>query len=186
MYHVQELEEGLKRFDAARFGEWVKYSSVLGQFDSLMVSQFQGLGRIDAQILRAVENLKLGKSPLPFFDEMELNTISYLWILGVYEIVRTLTQKADPIRSTTALFEKELETLKKMRNRLELVRMPLAKFDIADKADKTKFDLPFAYPAWHNEKGVSWKIGANEFIAQNDISDDFMAIIKEISNQYAN
>lgn len=184
MYTLEELQEGLARFDSDLYGEWIKLSGILEQFNFSMLSQFHGLCRIDSQILRSEENSKLEKKPVPFWDHHELSTISYLWILGVYEIVRTLTEKADPNRSDHTVFESVLPSLKKLRNKLELVRMPLAKFEIAKKADMQRFDLPFAYPAWHPDKGVSWQIGTSEFISRKDISDELMTVLIEINNKY--
>ena len=85
-----------------RHQRWVRGSFVLAKFEQFsisMVSVAQALGRLDCKLVADDQQfLTLSEKDHEREDEiMRLNdrlTMSYLWVLGSYELVRTLDQRA--------------------------------------------------------------------------------------------
>ncbi|GAH80817.1 unnamed protein product, partial [marine sediment metagenome] len=79
-----------------RFAKWVKASHGLSKIEPFMIPVAQGLGNLDAKLI--VEDDRYLKLPQASRDTIEESMklterfiLSYLWVLGIYELVRTLT-----------------------------------------------------------------------------------------------
>lgn len=84
--------------DQPRYAEWARLSHRAAGFETFIVIAIQGLGKLDAQLTaRDAAFLKLPQAKRESIevsgDLTERFTSSYLWVLGVYEIVRTLDQR---------------------------------------------------------------------------------------------
>lgn len=79
-------------------------------------------------------------------------TSSYLWVLGVYELVRTLDQFAKKDDSPLNHMRDEIQTYKRKINRL---RIPLAKMEAAS---SNPDDSPIAYPGVNRYLGLAWQL----------------------------
>jgi hypothetical protein len=140
---------------------WLKVSIGLGRFEQHMWPLVLQLGRLDTRLIQAD-----GTGPERFFqanlsyeDSTTLHehiTLSYLWVLGVYEFIRTLCDRvsAEDLEKTPA----DVRTiLLATKDRFARVRMPLAKMEPASKYSSE--DSPIAYPCkvagiceiWHSE-----------------------------------
>ena len=123
-----------------RFERWIKASHKVAHIETFMVPNIQGLGQLDEKLI-VYENEFLPQSSLPQDEETALNfsehlTLSYLWVLGVYEIVRSINQKIGNTNSD--------EKLKKLKNLFTRLRVPLAKYEPAKYHKAT--DSKIAYP----------------------------------------
>jgi hypothetical protein len=146
----------------------------------------QGLGRIDVALVASDElfiaDFENNRNSLD--ENLKLNdrfTLSYLWVLGGYEVVRTICQrikeKRDGIPNEV---EAKFEELKKEFNRL---RVPLAKMEPASRHKNT--DSHFAYPAI-NTKGIAWQVSQDVFITRRDLADRFLDALEIARNNDPN
>ena len=81
-------------FDADRLKRWIDASHRLSRYDVWLITTVQGLGKLDVNLLRdhayIIENLG-SISPITALSDQV--TLSYLWVLGSYELIRTLDQR---------------------------------------------------------------------------------------------
>ena len=163
---------------------WINASLRLGSNERPTVaSSIQNLGyaeRILLELEAEIANLASDHSMKRRRDWllMECSAHSELWILGLYEVLRTLketgTPRFDPLRS---LFHK-----------LELLRMPIAKHEMADARHEGKRvkgrGTVIHYPThfWNQETGHSgWNVfdRATEeslFLFRTPLADEFLAL----------
>ena len=162
----------------SRIERWVRASFATVRFEQVMCMTIQGLGRIDVSLIEDDElflaDFENNRNSLN--ENLKLNdrfTLSYLWVLGGYEVVRTICQRIKEKRDdipgeVTANFEE----LKKEFNRL---RIPLAKMEAASAHKNT--DSHFAYPAI-NTKGIAWQVSQDVFITRRDLSDRLLEALE--------
>lgn len=164
-----------------RFAKWVKASHGLSKFEPFMIPVAQGLGNLDAKLI--VEDDRYLKLPQASRDTIEESmklterfTLSYLWVLGTYELVRTLTQRCR--ENGNLLGENLVQEIIKLKQDIERLRIPLAKMEPSRRHRKT--DAPIAYPTIHNEFGISWRVSQNTYITRREISDNFLSLLEQI------
>ena len=104
-YCLDRSETMKKRYHTL-WEQWVTSSLALNKVDPLqfLIPITQGLGKIDVELREwEAENLKeqsiqqsrLSESKIIEFNDKVIQ--SHLWVLGVYEVIRTLSQKAKTI-----------------------------------------------------------------------------------------
>jgi hypothetical protein len=141
-----------------------------------MVVVAQGLGRLDISLMAEdrefVADFEKNRESLE--ENIKLNvrfTTSYLWVLGAYELVRTICQRQEEQKpDQPEQLAKDFRELKKTFNR---IRVPLAKMEPAS-AHKTT-DSHIAYPALHRAKGIAWQVSDADFINRDDLADQLLA-----------
>jgi hypothetical protein len=80
--------------------KWIKLSQNLSSFENFLMVSVQGLGRLSLQLdeidKKIVQDLKNGKNPTIESSLILTNafTLSYLWVLGAYEAIRTTWELA--------------------------------------------------------------------------------------------
>ena len=99
-------------------------------------------------------------------------TLSYLWVLGAYEVVRTMHERA--VAANDAMAGK----IGNVKHRFERVRIPLAKMEPARRHKDT--DSPIAYPAIHRDLGIAWQLTADEFVTRRELSDAMLELLTEL------
>jgi hypothetical protein len=154
----------------SRFERWVKASFVTARYEHFMPATVQGLGRID-QILY-VEDQRLVSEPLESAEPSDLTlhiTLSHLWVLGAYEVLRTIHQRC---REGGGVDESVRDVLR----RFERLRIPLAKFEPAGRHKET--DTKIAYPALNAQYGVAWQVAEDVFIPRGELSDEFLMLLE--------
>jgi hypothetical protein len=102
-------------------------------------------------------------------------TLSYLWVLGAYEIVRTLDQRTREASAGTP--SPVAERITATKHLFERVRIPLAKFKAARRNPN---DSPIAYPAVSPVHGIAWLVADNSFISRRQLSDAFLALLSDL------
>ena len=139
-----------------RLEQWINASHGVGKIEPFMVIQIQGIGRIDSTLFendRKYISMKLqgeNKSPEEWSasDLTDSVTLSYLWVLGAYEIIRSLNERLK-IDQSSAQYQKSL-ALKKLFSR---IRVPLAKLEAEGRHKKT--DSKVAWPLLTPEHGIA-------------------------------
>jgi len=168
--------------DTERFNRWVRASRVADKIQPFMIVALQGLGRLDSQLVEQGGSWleQTNNSTAAIAKSVLLNetfTLSYLWVLGAYELIRTICQRCHVYRKT--LGESLCDRLYSLKGDFERLRIPLAKMEPARKYKQT--DYPIAYPALHRDLGISWKISENVFISRRELSDSLLSLLEDIS-----
>lgn len=175
MIDHEKLAEYAASMDLQRRGEWIDVSGKLECIDIFLVSAVQGLGTVDAKLIVEDKKILQGKPSNPAGDLSDHLTQAYLWVLGAYEIARTLSQVADQDPEKPLAAKKE--QFRQLKHQFELVRVPLAKFEAAR---KNPTGYSFAYPAFSPSDGTGWVIGQNQFITRRLLSDRFLSELTEL------
>ncbi|MDK2377303.1 hypothetical protein [Serratia fonticola] len=171
--------EGL--FDFQRNALWVTASMGFRSIQDMTMVIIQGLGTQDARLIKDDEGVI--KTGFPADPRKELGdhiTNSYLWVLGLYEIVRTISQHAKNGSSPLHAYSADIDGLKHNINRL---RVPLAKLEASS---KNPTDSPIAYPGINMQHGISWSLGADAsgqeiWISRRELSDQALGLFTKIS-----
>lgn len=144
-----------------RFQRWINASHKIAKIEVFMIPNIQGLGQLDTKLI-TLENEFLAQFNLSRNENMVLEfsehiTISYLWVLGAYEIVRVIDEE---IKS---------EKSKKIKHTFTRLRIPLAKYEPANFHKNT--DSKIAYPMLNSDIGVAWQVSEDTIITRRDLSD---------------
>ena len=133
--------------------------------------QVQGLGRLDLELIWADANaarLSAGNSieAAIWSDVGPRITLSRLWVLGGYELVRVISESKMRLPAEVTL----------VKSSYERVRMPLAKLEAAKKHRSTDFSV--ATPIVHQSDGIGWLLASNIFLTRRSLSDSFLNLGK--------
>ena len=146
-----------------------------------MIIVVQGLGRVD-ELLRSVDvqiaPYAARKEDPPGMDPTIHVTQSYLWVLGVYEITRTVAQRGttDP-----SLFsEHDLDRIQGLKKQFARIRMPLAKLEPARPYRHTDYEVP--WPGFSQEHGVFWELSPGVVISRTELADSFVDLFESIQH----
>ena len=125
---------------------WIDHSHTLVEFNPMMQNTSLGLGLIEHQlryrILSILEMMENFSTDREFIYELsEFHTLSYLWVLGVYEIVRSIDEqikkqgiiKDDNVKKE--IFDTKIS--------FERIRIPLAKYQPARRYKDTDWETIF-------------------------------------------
>jgi hypothetical protein len=161
-----------------RLERWVKASHRLKQIEPFMIVYLQGLGHLDCELISGDEHFCQHLDNHATIEESfrltHRFTLSYLWVLGAYELVRTLDERCT---KNHALIDTTLKQhVQDFKGKIARLRMPLAKMQPARKHPN---DSPIAYPGIHQELGIAWHIGKNTFITRRELSNDFLDLIEK-------
>lgn len=162
-----------------RFERWLKVSIGLARFEEHLVSLMQDMGQMDAQLCTADAKIVQADSAqlnsIFDFDSIQHHrTQSYLWVLGAYEILRTLAQR---IREGQSDDPPEVGARVNLaRDRFARLRVPLAKFEAAGRHKAT--DNHVAYPGLDLKCGIAWQLNESEVISRQELSDVFLETLE--------
>jgi len=178
--------------------QWVTASFVVDKSYPLqfLLPQIQWLGMLDENIRQwETRNLEDPSAPNRTSDTaiMELSYwyfLSYLWVLGAYEVIRTLSQKVKDIQKVkkTRIFRKEIvRKLAETRDFFAEARVPLAKLEPRRLKDHT---TAIAFPMIFPEKGFGWRISSDisqpgRDISRRELSNAFLDLIKYMDKNKA-
>lgn len=178
-------------FSDERFERWIKVSVGLARFDEFLPSILISLSEIDIDLykkdLELVEKYKKGGDiTKDYTSESESGygyvhgslhrhlIDSYLWILGAYEVVRTLTQFIKDKKDDDPI--EVLEKFQNARNRFARLRVPLAKLEAAKHHKDTDFRI--AYPGFDYDVGIAWTVSEELTISRRELSDLFLETLE--------
>ncbi|PYD05283.1 hypothetical protein DND90_16255 [Pseudomonas syringae pv. maculicola] len=162
-----------------RFDRWVMVSIGMARFEEHLMGLIQDMGQLDADLC-STDAKFVNSHPeqqVALYDHHSIQshrTQSYLWVLGAYEILRTLAQKIREGRSDDP--PEVGAKINNARDRFSRVRVPLAKFE-AEKRHKAT-DNAIAYPGLDLKYGIAWQLNDNEVISRQELSDVFLEALE--------
>lgn len=164
-----------------RLDRWVTASWALSSLDEVMPVQAQLLGRLDCRLVgesASLANLGLSSNALAesirglaFLDHLGM---SYLWVLGGYELVRTMYERYAENRDLVT--PELLEETRRVKEAFVRVRIPLAKWQAAHAHRDT--DFAFAWPAYDTQRGVAWKVAPDVFVSRGELADRLLGLLE--------
>ncbi len=166
--------------------DWVQLSAKMSVYENFFMPTIQGLGRLDLDLIETDKKILQGIRSESSRSSIEFNlwlterfTQGYLWILGAYEAIRTLSQLADreALVNPTQANKEIAENIRTVKHFFERVRIPLAKMEPSKKHETT--DFPIAYPILDTKRGIAWHISDSVVISRQELSDAFLRL-KEI------
>lgn len=171
-----EIIRYVQSFDLERNARWVDASLKFLNFDEFFVMTIQGLGKLDSKLVVEDERITKHKQPSnPMGDVGDHLTLSYLWVLGAYEVIRSLCQRS---QEDSTFFAKYRKDLLKLKVEFTRIRIPLAKFEPAKKFADT--DSHVAYPGFHVVLGTSWQLSENVWINRRTLSDSMLTLFERM------
>ena len=164
-----------------RLQEWYDHSITLTEINPMMVIVSQRLGRLDYKLNSDIEYIPQSLANVSCEEELmsywDNDIYSYLWVLGMYELVRSIDQYfsrnikdaniKNHVKQTKILFER--------------VRMPLAKFEPAKRFPKNEWGDVIGL---HTTQGVTWCINPGENVSRNELSDAYLNLLKKLSKYF--
>jgi hypothetical protein len=180
-YNNPEIQKAIYEYahslDLERNKRWGDVSHKFNSFTPFVAVTIQGLGTLDSKLTIEDEILvKTGKPKNPFGNLNDLITQSYLWVLGVYELIRSLEQRA---KNDNLFFPKFKQDLKNLKLEFARIRIPLSKFEPASGHADT--DSAIAFPAFINGQGIGWKISEQFWISRRELSDKMLNLLEKMS-----
>lgn len=170
--------------DQPRYAKWVSVSHSVMLLEPELPIFIQGLGKLDARLVhedavfRALPKEQRG-SPEESIKLTDRFIVSTLWVLGAYEVIRTLSQR---VRQKPKVLTKRLaQQVVSTKNMFERVRIPLAKMEPAKRYKAT--DSSLARPAMHRDMGISWRVAAKTVIPRRRLSDRLLKLLTVIQDQ---
>jgi hypothetical protein len=163
-----------------RVSRWIRTTHRLAPAEHMLVFLAQSLGRMDADLLQErFPPLSEQASGGDHFDHLErFNdhiTRSYLWVLGAYELLRTLDQRAHGAR----LFDNATRArIRATKDRFNRVRVPLAKLEAA--RGHTETDRILAWPTFDDETGVGWRLAPDFVVTRRELADAFLGLLESL------
>lgn len=177
--------EGIKQ--NPRGASWTQLSLCLERFEWFMVPAVQGLGRLDGELAAAdaaflaLSEVARGRFQAENpFDLADRFTRSYLWVLGAYEIVRSLHQRTHAAGLAVMTAEQK-KIVRDVKQKFERIRLPLAKFEPARRHRTT--DSGIAFPVIHEQLGISWKLAPDAYISREDLAREFRSLLEALSSK---
>jgi len=160
----------------------VAVSHVLSKIEPFFAITIQNLGRLDSKLISEDArfcSLSLdGRSTIEESAKLTDQILySYLWILGLYELVRTFDKRCGSLPEFLSVVLKS--KVKALKHKIERLRIPLAKMEPSERHKNT--DYPIAYPAIHKELGVSWQVAKDIYISRRELSDETLSLFEEIN-----
>lgn len=133
----------------------------------------------DLYLLNAAHEQLLQKGPEARLEEwrgvLDATDLSYLWILGAYEAVRTLDQRFAALGASAVNRKQATGSLK---HKFERLRVPLAKLEPSRRHKNTDYSFP--RPGIADNRGIAWEVAPNEVVSRSNLSDEFLSLLERI------
>lgn len=164
-----------------RLEKWVNGSFAVGGPDqrrTFLTFTIQALGHLDCQLIQ--QEAFCWSAVPPAMDLTNHLTLSYLWVLGSYEWLRTLDQAVCgnqfPEFSGTLA-----DQIKGTKNEFARLRMPLAKLEESNVSKSGKLnDGPIAYPGRHDMHGVAWVLSDTYTVTRLALSESALRLLADL------
>lgn len=158
--------------DMERYASWIEISSHIIWVKKAMVPIIHALGMKDCELVERDSEtfdivMEVGKDLGANHELDSLISDSYLWILGMYELVRSLHQIA--WEGHEFLDEEALNILSELNDAYRRLRIPLAKLEPARGHEDT--DLSEVLPIFEPGEGIGWKLSEKDFVTRRCLSE---------------
>lgn len=175
-------ESRIKRWVSASHA--IAWSYGVSQIGTSLLTIVQQLGFLDCRLRERDAMYVAAPIPTPteaeLLDSNEHVTLSYLWVLGAFELIRTLEEKHRKERTSP----KELRrALKATLEFLSEIRVPLAKM-VPDKRH-WKCGWPVAFPVFVQGIGVGWRLSSTAWVSRHELGDAVLHCLEQVSRFYA-
>ena len=165
-----------------RFSEWIEGSGGLRFIDMLLIGNAQGLGLLDIELIKEFPEIKfISNLEEDRLKKLRHITLSELWVLGAYELIRTIDEIVSARRD-----EISVEVIRKIKENLTLfteVRVPLAKFQKS--GYKKLFSGVSSKCEFDENMGLGWKIIFSDkkkfetkIFYRKDLSNSLLELLK--------
>jgi hypothetical protein len=166
-----------------RYQRWIDASSAASAVEPFMVPLVQGLGRFDCHLINedarfAALNQEQSSSARERTLLSDRVTLSYLWVLAAYELVRTIDQRWRT--GATTLPDEFGSRVTALRRRMERMRVPLVKLETARRFPT---DSTLAYPTISRDFGVAWHIAQDTYITRRELSDQLLNFLADLEKR---
>ncbi len=159
-----------------RYHQWIGLSIKAGKYETYLMPYVQGLGRLDLRLIsegiELLSKINNNSSPEEAFKLTDQFTLSHLWVLGAYEVIRTLCDFAK--NNQERYGKKEYEKIKEAKHFFERLRVPLAKLEPNWRHKDTDFRV--AYPVLNLDDGIAWAVNEKTIITRMQLSNLFLDI----------
>lgn len=160
-----------------RVQRWVSAGLKVAPIEKMMLPVVHALGQKDCELIQRdqmalfafsqIEARAIQSTDRHAIEFNDLLTQSYFWVLGAYEIIRSICERLDGDSR-----QKEARDAKHI---FERVRMPLAKMATAN---RYKADSPIAYPALNMRHGIAWQVQKDVFVTRFELSETFLSFLE--------
>jgi hypothetical protein len=158
-----------------RKDSWLIVSFVCDEFAHFLRDTVQGLALVDHRLY--IDDVRFeslndnekctDKESIEFFYR---RTISYLWVLGAYEALRVMDQRA---KQCTAISNDSKIAITHLKNKFSRLRMPLAKLEAAR---KNPSGWNVAWPTSTLDGSIAWQISKETRISRIELSDEMLSL----------
>lgn len=169
------------RIDDTRPAEWNSVADKLACVHKWIPETVRGLGRLDAKLILEDKRLLYKQDAGMIVDLLDHSTLCHLWVLGSYEVVRTVCQDTNT-KGEDGKFWKYIKDIRSLRDRFATIRIPLAKHDIAKVLKDQKLErlFDFGWPLQNPMAGLGWMIGQDHQVYRIDLSDEFLSLLQRL------
>lgn len=161
---------------SARDLRWRKAALNLSRIDGAFLQATIGIGRLDCA-LRLSDGKVFGftntaTTGTPAEVLSDYFCLANLWVFGAYEIVRTLNQRVNHVEAVSNDIR---EVVRRLRDNLSRVRVPIAKFEVprqhpTDRCDPRRM-------LGNPSKGWGWVVGEGQWVYRNDLADEMLTVL---------
>lgn len=164
--------------DDDRYNRWKRASFALITSEPFLAQTVQALGKIDASLYEKdarYREIRARNDAAPGEWEQLTDsvTLAYLWVLGAYEVVRTIDQRLREGDPGNTGKDSQSKAVKRSFGR---VRVPLAKLEAASGHKST--DTGFAYPTLNATHGLGWTVADGVVISRGELSTQFLEFLE--------
>jgi len=167
---------------------WITGGNRAAHFELHMMITVQGLGSLDRELTAFDRFLVTNVEEIYAYpDDQAIGhavlltrhlTLSYLWVLGAYEVIRSIDQRffsGNPNGPDTY----EIKATKRQFSRL---RVPLAKYEAERRSPG---DSSIAYPALSAAHGAAWMLSESVLISREELAEAFLTMLEGMPAQFA-
>jgi hypothetical protein len=165
-----------------RLKEWNSHiETQLKQEPSGVLWLLNGLAALDCNLLQKEIHLipKLNNPNPNLLSPVErINYYFYsaLWVLGAYEVVRTIHHRLRNHPDPTVKNSQLCVRFGKLKKEFGRVRMPLAKCEPQHNSPQ---DTGAALPGFDPVLGAAWTLASGESVARRHLSDSFLQLLHD-------
>jgi len=162
---------------------WESAASIVFAYDRDTSYNVKSLARFDRKLRRQNELLKVLRQDYSAATDTQREQLheligdSKFWLLGAYEIVRTLDQR---YRERLGLNRTEKTPLTELKHKLERLRIPLAKQEPSRRNSET--DYRYLHATLSNA-GVGWKPSQDSNFLFSELSDELRLSLCSLPRQ---
>jgi hypothetical protein len=157
-----------------RLQRWLSASNRLSHLETWLGFVTSSLGRLDCTIIARDSQVVVRRRPLDgggyIYDTSESLSLSYFWVLGTYELVRVIDQRA---RAGDPFCAANFAGINKLKRNFERIRIPLAKLEASRKNETTDFRT--AIPIFDFKlNSTAWVVAPKVVVRRRELANSLL------------